>query len=99
MKRALIEPGATADVQAAFEFYQSRREGLGLEFRQRFRQAMRLIREHPSAFPAIVDGVRWARTKQFPYKIYFLPDEDPIRVIAVLHGARDPDSWRTRRAS
>jgi plasmid stabilization system protein ParE len=94
--KLFIEPLTKADVRSAFLFYQGRREGLGHEFKERVREAFVLIREHPQAFAQIEPGVRWAMTNQFPFKVYFLADEDPVRVIAVLHAAMHPDAWRAR---
>ncbi len=92
-RRVVIEARAQAEVRQAGKFYERQRRGLGLEFRDRLREALRLIREHPEAFPEIVAGVRWVLTKQFPYKIYDLPGFDPSPVIAILHGASHPDAW------
>ena len=92
-RRVVLEPRAQAEVRQAFKFYQRRQPGLGHQFRDRVRETTRLIGEHPDAFPEVVPGVRWVLTKQFPYKVYFLPEFDPIPVIAILHAASHPDAW------
>jgi plasmid stabilization system protein ParE len=35
--------------------------------------------------------------KSFPFGIFFRISEDTIRIIAVLHNARNPEHWRRRR--
>jgi plasmid stabilization system protein ParE len=40
--------------------------------------------------------VRAARLKQFRYIVYFIVLADRVEVLAVLHGARDPSSWKSR---
>jgi toxin ParE1/3/4 len=99
MTRVLIEPAAKEDLRAAFGYYQAQRPGLGHEFRDELKVAVRRIRERPASFPEVEAGVRWTLTDRFPYKIFFLADEDPIRIIAVLHGARHWDAWRERHKS
>jgi plasmid stabilization system protein ParE len=94
MKRAVFEPGARADVSDAFAYYERQRPGLGFEFRDEIMLSLQGIREHPQAYPEIEDGVRWALLARFPFKLFYLVDEDVVRVLAVLHGARHWEGWR-----
>jgi toxin ParE1/3/4 len=97
VRRVVIEPGAQADIRAAFEFYEERHPGLGDDFREQIRLAVQKIGEHPNSYPEIEGGVRWALAYRFPFKLFFLVDPDAVRIIAVLHGARHWDTWRETR--
>lgn len=97
MNRVVIEPDAQLDVRNAVQFYESRRQGLGKRFRASLRDAVRTIREHPEAWPEIEPGVRCTMLRGFPYKLYYLPQEMPISIIAVMHAVRNPDTWQSRR--
>jgi len=94
VKRVYIEPSAKADVESVFWYYELAQPGLGHEFKSRVVEAIRRIAEFPGAAAEIEPGVRWLMLKQFPFKLFYLSEEDPLRVIAALHAAADPDSWR-----
>jgi len=42
------------------------------------------------------EDVRAARLKQFRNIVYFIVLPDRVEVLAVLHSARDPSTWRSR---
>ncbi|MCG3185220.1 MAG: hypothetical protein ICCCNLDF_03408 [Planctomycetes bacterium] len=94
MKRVYIEPSAKADVESVFWYYELAHPGLGQEFKSRVADALRRIAEFPGATPEIEPGVRWLMLKQFPFKLFYLSEEDPLRVVAVIHAAAEPDTWR-----
>lgn len=94
MKRVYIEPSAKADVESDFWYYELAHPGLGHEFKSGITEALRRIAEYPGATAEIEPGVRWLMLKQFPFKLFYLSEEDPLRVIAVVHAAADPDTWR-----
>lgn len=45
--KLFLEPLAKADIRAAFEFYEQRRDGLGRQFKARLQRAFTLIRDNP----------------------------------------------------
>ncbi|MCA8918745.1 MAG: type II toxin-antitoxin system RelE/ParE family toxin [Planctomycetes bacterium] len=98
MNRTLLKPDSQQDVLSAVAFYEGREAGLGKRFRTSLRSAIQLIKNHPFGLPEVEPGVRWVLVPDFPYKVYFLPDESPIPIIAVLHASRHPDGWRPRRS-
>lgn len=92
----LIEPDAQADIQAAFVFYEEKRPGLGERFRASVRAATLTIREYPVGLPEVEPGVRGMLISGFPFKLYYLAEESPLRVIAVIHTSRNPGAWKER---
>jgi hypothetical protein len=56
-----------------------------------------LIRDNPRCFPVVLESVRRAALKQFPYGIYYEEHGDCVVVLAVYHFKRSPDGWTTRR--
>ena len=98
MKSVLVQRAASAEFEEAIAFYETRRPGLGGEFREAVMEAIHRIRLHPSRF------ARYKRTrfrsclvKRFPYVVYFGEFEDRIWVMAVAHGSRRPDYCRRRK--
>jgi toxin ParE1/3/4 len=100
MKRPLplfITPQAEEEAQEAARWYQQESEGLGTTFLETVERALSQIEENPLRFPVIHRGIRRAVLGRFPYGIFFRTRPDRIKVIAILHLARDPILWRRRR--
>lgn len=86
----------TEAVQAA-EFYESRVIGLGRDFRTGFDAAIQSILADPLRLALIDDETRLYLLKRFPYGIYFRVEAETVRVLAVKHHRRHPDSWKRRQ--
>lgn len=85
-----------ADIEAAFEWYESEQPGLGFEFLDEVRAVYTRILDGPLKYQALRSGIRRALARRFPYAIYFSVEDDLIVVIAVLDTARDPAEWQSR---
>lgn len=95
--RLISEPRADLDVEAAFEWYENERPGLGLEFLDELRAAYDRISDGPLKYELLRSEIRRALLNRFPYAVYFAAEEDVIVVVAVLHASRDPAEWQRRR--
>jgi plasmid stabilization system protein ParE len=85
-----------ADIEAAFEWYESEQPGLGIEFLDEVRDVYTRILDGPFKYQELPSGIRRAITRRFPYGIYFAVEDDYIVVVAVLDTARDPAEWQSR---
>ena len=94
--RLFVRDEAAADIEAAAEWYEERRSGLGGEFLRAVRAALAGVARQPLRFPAARGEVRRARVRRFPYVIFFVPALERVVVLAVLHGRRDPRVWQER---
>jgi plasmid stabilization system protein ParE len=95
--RLVAEPAVDLDVEAAFEWYEKERAGLGREFLDELREAYHRVVEGPFRYEDIRSGIRRALLRRFPYAVYFAVEGDLVVVLAVLHGHRDPPTWQLRR--
>ena len=95
--RLISEPPADLDVEAAFEWYESERSGLGLEFLDELRTAYDCIVVGPLKYQELRGGIRRALLRRFPYAVYFVIEGDVVVVVAVLHASRDPAEWQRLR--
>jgi plasmid stabilization system protein ParE len=77
-------------------WYESQLPGLGDVFLQRVQERMRVIADSPKVFPAVLESIRRAPVKRFPYGIYYEDSADRIVVLAVFHFKRSPDRLRDR---
>ena len=89
---------AEADLDQAFQFYNSRRPGLGERFVAEFRHAINRILQHPRAWHPMDETYRRCQLHRFPYGVIYRIDDaaQEIVVVAVMHMHRQPDAWRRR---
>lgn len=90
MREIRLEPEAAADVREAHLWYERNEPGLGVRFEARVEEACAWISENTALCREWRPGVRKYGVKVFPFAIYFRELGDEIRILAVLHGARDP---------
>jgi len=92
----IIRPEAEADMAQGFDWYEERRAGLGEEFLQEIRARLSLIEENPLRHATVYKTARQTLVRRFPYKVFYVFEEDRIEVLAVAHAKRDPKFWQKR---
>ena len=101
MRAFSIDAPAQLDLLAATVWYEEQREGLGDGFVSAVASVFKRVRDTDEFVTAPIlrltsAVVRRERTRRFPYAVYFVEDAAARRVIAVLHGGRDPSTWQSR---
>jgi plasmid stabilization system protein ParE len=96
VKPILVRPAAAADIEDAFEWYQTQRFGLGEEFREALRSTLSQIAENPQLYQIIHRGTRRALMNRFPFGVFFREYPQLIVVVACMRGRRDPKRWQSR---
>jgi plasmid stabilization system protein ParE len=96
-RKPVFRPQADQEVQAARQWYDEQRPGLGIRFAEAIDEAVERIAANPLAFPAVHGETRRAVVRRFPYGIYFRVLVNEIIVTAVMHGRRHPRRWQARR--
>jgi toxin ParE1/3/4 len=91
-----VRPEAEREIQEAFDWYEERNEGLGLEFLRAADACLSGVRRNPEGFSVIHEQVRRALLRKFPYAIFYVVREDTIVVLACFHVKRSPADWRRR---
>ena len=94
--RLIVRPEAESDINAAYAWYEEQRRGLGAEFLEEVERCLVLIQDNPELYAAVYVGTRRALARRFPFGVFYIWDANTISVIAVLHMARHPDSWKGR---
>jgi len=95
------EPEASAELEDAALWYESRRMGLGVEFIEAFEAVLDQIGLWPElghvvpGLPADVPARRLPLAR-FPYHVAYLDWNGVIRVLAVAHDRRRPGYWFSR---
>lgn len=100
-KQLRIDRRAIAEFDAAADWYESHRPGLGQESIDAVDSAIDRVAERPGLggpVPGVNSavGVRRQLMKKFPYAVVYLELVDEIVVVAIAHSHRKPGYWRGR---
>jgi len=97
MKKELrFHPDIYHEVKNAYDWYESKSEGLGEDFLRESETAYSLIQRLPDTWPVIKRGFRRYLLKRFPYGVIYKVREDCILIVAVMHLSRKPGYWSER---
>jgi plasmid stabilization system protein ParE len=95
----IVRPEAEADIAAAFAWYEEQRAGLGTDFLDEIERCFQRIEDHPEAYSIAYRRYRRALTRRFPYKVFYVVEQDFVSIVAVIHAARHPQRWVSRLRS
>lgn len=95
---AIILNEAEAELDAAFEYHNEQRAGLGHELIDEFRRGVEKVLQHPAAWHPLGATYRRYRLHRFPYGIVYRIDSaaDRVVVVAVMHLSQEPGKWHGR---
>jgi plasmid stabilization system protein ParE len=100
--RVRFDDEADAEYRFAGQWYEARREHLGVEFLDAVDATIDQIVAMPRAgarvhrLPADLTVRRWA-VPRFPYHVIYLEMATHIRILAIAHDRRKPGYWKERR--
>lgn len=92
----VLTSDAEQEFDAAADWYHQQ-AGLGAQFITNVRDALGRIAHMPDLHAVVYRDIRCANVRRFPYNIYYRIDQERIEVIAILHGHRDPLTWKSRQ--
>ncbi|MBL8821801.1 MAG: type II toxin-antitoxin system RelE/ParE family toxin [Planctomycetia bacterium] len=87
---------ALFDLQQAYEWYNTKRDGLGVTFVTRTKAKLLAIGDSPESCALLWGNVRATTIRRFPYIVYYRILVDRVEVLAILHGSRDVSEWQRR---
>lgn len=91
-----VAPEAELELEQAVNWYNEQRAGLGYEFLEAVEEVFDCIRKTPELHAISYRASRLALIKRFPYVVCYLFDNEKVSVLAVFHGYRKPDTWKSR---
>jgi len=94
--RVVMRPEASRDAEEERDYLESQKVGLGHVFVRRLRETLDRVGAMPDIYAIAARNVRAARLRQFAYVVYFRVCEDRAEVLAILHGSREVDAWKSR---
>ena len=92
----IVRPEAAREIQEAFDWYEEKSEGLGLEFLRAADACMAGIERNPLASPTLYQDIRRSLLRRFPYALFYMVKEERIIVLACFHAKRNPIDWMRR---
>ncbi len=78
----------------AYEWYETRQQGLGERFMKNVEKTFEQISTHPEYFSKRKGNFRAAKVKSFPFLVVFefYPRKQFIHIAAIYHGRRKPST-------
>lgn len=89
-------PEARVEFNAAIDWYEQKRAGLGTRFLARVREVLDRIAADPQRHAAVHLDVRMVLVPKFPYVLLYRDEAHEVLVISVFHTSRDPSVWKSR---
>ncbi len=93
MATLIVRPSAQLDIDEALSWYYERDATVAQRLFAELDVVSERIRQNPAQFPVVVDPIRRALLRKFPYSVYFIVGGDLAAVVAVIHQRRKPISW------
>jgi len=94
--RFIFHPDAEIELEQIVTYYESRQNGLGLEFADEVLATIARILDYPQVGSLFSKNTRRCVAKRFPYGIIYQIYEDTVQIIAVAHLRRRPGYWENR---
>lgn len=91
-----VSAAAKKDLRKIYLWYENQQKGLGERFIVEFSVLTSNLEQNPLSFPVVFKDKRKQVFPTFPYCIYFKMKDETIRLLAVVHGKRNPKVWRKR---
>jgi plasmid stabilization system protein ParE len=94
--RLAVLQEAETEFKEAISWYAKQKKGLGTRFAKAVRAKFKSIQKTPTMHAVVMDDVRKATIRDFPYVIPYIVTSEEIVIIAVFHAKRDPKEWQSR---
>jgi len=95
-KPVVIQAEAEADINDAYQWYESQRKGLGESFLLCIEEALSRVSRTPLIYAIVYKNIRRVLIHRFPFGVFYIEGEKHITVLAVLHARRNPQTWKER---
>lgn len=92
----VLRDEAQGEFDNAFDYYETQRAGLGVDFVARVQQVFDRIGANPLLHWVVLGDICQAVVTRFPYSIFYRPHADRGEFIAVFQSSRDPSIWQGR---
>ena len=91
-----FHPRAEAELEAAVEYYEAKRVGLGIRFSEIVYEAIADACRFPDLSPIVRGVSRRYALRIFPYNVIYLVGSNELLIVAIMHQKRKPNYWASR---
>jgi len=91
-----FHPAAVTEAEAAADWYAKRSGRAAANFVSDLSASLEKISERPGQFPPGPFGTRRLAMRRYPYQVIFRESGAELQIIAIAHGRRRPEYWRSR---
>jgi toxin ParE1/3/4 len=94
-RKLIVGVHAEDELGEAYDWYDEKRPGLGIELIDAVQIALSAILEGPETCRIWRKGHPYRRyvLRRFPFVIFFVIEEATIRIVAIAHAKRRPGYW------
>jgi toxin ParE1/3/4 len=96
-KQVLFHPAAIEEAEAAARWYRERSPRAAARFVDEVNQVIDKIVDAPQRWALGPHGIRRVKLPCFPFLVVYRESNDAIQILAVAHGHRRPNYWKTRK--
>jgi toxin ParE1/3/4 len=96
MNKITFRKEAEKDIEEIYEWYESKRDGLGEEFLGSIDEVLSKLSFNSKIYPLVFKNIRRAFVKRFPFGVFYSEKENSILVFAVMHARRSLANWTKR---
>ena len=93
-----LDEAAEEFTEAAL-WYETKEPGLGVRFRDEISNIVGRIAEDPMLWRERDGGYRRVNCPVFPYFVAYIIRDERIVIVAIGHGHRKPEYWKSRTVS
>ena len=94
--RVVLRVEAQDEFDHAFDWYEAQQPGLGADFADRVQETLDQIAINPHTHESVLEDVRRAVVRRFPYCVYYRVERARVLVLAIMHAKRNPTRWKKR---
>jgi plasmid stabilization system protein ParE len=87
-----VSKRAEKHIESAYLWYEEQKPKLGIKFLESLEIAFSSIKSNPLLYSFRKDNIRRCIVKGFPYAVLFYVKKNNIRVTAVFHSSRKPNT-------
>ena len=92
----VLRAEAEKEFDEAFDWYEGKRPGLGVDFAAQVQQIFDGISANPHMHGTVFRDVRKAVVNRFPYCVFYRVEVSQVLVVAVFHSKRNSGVWKKR---
>ena len=96
MKIITLRKEAEYDIEEAYQWYESKRKGLGEELLTCIDDVFLKVSTNSQIYPKVNKNIRRTFIKKFPFCVYYVENEKSLIVFAVMHARKNPTNWKNR---